>query len=202
MNLPKSYADITISQYLKIYTLTKRIKDPMELGMNLLATLKGVSYKEIENLPVSKILAENKQLEFLNELPADKKIRMSFRLNRKIYKAILFHKDMTAGQFIDFSSVCKDVPKEDSIYHIHELIACMCVRRQWQWKIPFWKWVYDGYEDTAQLFYDNMTMNVAYPYFLFFCNVSAGLSKAIADYSISRTIEEIGKMKKMIKEFR
>jgi len=96
---------------------------------------------------------------------------------------------MTGAQFIDYSTVCKDVPKEETVYHIHELLGCFCSEKE-----------YKGYTEVAEVFYEKMTMDIAYPYYVFFCNVLTNLLPAMESYLKQETKKQMEKVKKILKE--
>ena len=114
---------------------------------------------------------------------------MAFEIDTIKYKPVIFYKDMTGAQFIDYSSICKDIPKDELIYHIHELLGCFCVHKK-----------YEGYNETAEIFHDKMTMDIAYPYYVFFCKVLTGLQPDMENYLISKAKEQMRQVRKLIKK--
>jgi len=194
------WKDVTINKYYELHTITKMVKDPVELNIRLLACYKGVDYKAIERLTVRQLTKELQAIAFLKELPSETKLQTTFRLRGNIYKAIILTEQLTSGQFIDFASIGKDEKPEDTIYHIHELLGAMCMKRKWITKLPFLTYEYEGWEKTAAVFHDHMTMDIAYPFYLFFCNVLKNLQQPMVDYSLKIANKEIEKMKKLIKE--
>ena len=189
MKLPKSWFDVSIEQFLQYTTIcTRKWEDPIDLEINVLATFSGKTTQEIEKLKTKELMAYIKQLDFLKALPSQK-VHSHFKCNGKQYKATLLFDDMTAGQFVNFSDVLKGVKKEDYIYQMHELIAVMCVKRSGWW---FPKYEYKGYKEASDEFYKHMSIGVAYPYYVFFCNV---MDKALLDTQ-SYLLKKMEKLKR------
>lgn len=180
MRLPKGWDEVTIDQFLKYTTIcTRKWEDPIDLEVNVLATFSGKEPKEIEKLKTKELMAYIKQLEFLKELPKTN-VHTHFRLNGKRYKACLTFDELTAGQFVNFSDILKGVKAEDYIYQAHQLIATMCLVEEGSWFNK--KFVYKGYKETSDEFYKHMSVAVAYPYYVFFCNVMEKALPVIQDY--------------------
>ena len=191
---------ITLGKYYELHTIARMIKDPVELNIRLLACFREVSREEIEKLTVKQLGHALKEIAFLKELPDNTKLPMQIRCNGNVYKPLILTEGMTSGQFIDFTSVCKDEKPEDTIYHIHDLLGAMCVKREWMMRPPFIKYEYKGYEKTAAVFHDHMTMDIAYPFYVFFCSVLINLQKPMLDYSQENLKREIRKAKRLIKK--
>ncbi len=195
-----SWSKITLKKYYELHTIARLIKDPVELNIRLLACYREVDRSEIEKLTIKELTKALSEIAFLKELPTQTKLPIRIRCAGEVYKPNILTDEMIGGQFIDFTSICKDEKPEDSVYHIHELLGAMCTKRQWQMTPPFIKYEYHGYEKTAEIFHDHMTMDVAYPFYLFFCNVLINLQKPMLDYSQKNLKREIHKAKKLIKK--
>lgn len=191
---------ITIKKYYALHTINRMVKDPVELNIRLLASYRGVDSKEIEQLTVKQLGEALKEIAFLKELPDQPKLPLHFRCNGSVYKAIILTEGLTGGQFIDFNSIGKDEKPEDRIYQMHELLAVMCLKREWQMKPPFSKYEYNGWEKTAEIFHDHLTMDIAYPFFVFFCNVMVNLQQPILDYSLNEAKKQMKAVKNLIKK--
>ena len=191
MELPKGWNEITIAQYIKYYTLSQsKFDDLIDFNVELLAILSGESTEDILNIPVEDIVKYVKQLEFLKELPPTQ-LPYKFRLNGNVYKSTLLMGDMTAGQFMNFSDTLKGIKPEDYAYEMHKLLGCMCLKRERgiffkDGKLSFVRYKYGSYVATANEFHDHMTMDLAYPFFVFFCKSMEKSLPAIQDYLIKK----------------
>lgn len=191
-----TWADITVEQYYKLYAINK-VADVIDQQVQTLACLLGVEDSEIEKMTVSQIVKEMKPFEFLKQLPDGKPLTVSFALGGKRFKPILVSSDMTATQFIDFSSIGKNVKPEDLIYEMHKLIAVMCQTRKIKGKHPFIFYEYEGAKN-FDLFL-KLPMSIAYPFYVFFCNVSMNLQTPIKN-SLEKTMKkEMREVKKLLK---
>lgn len=191
MDLPKSWADITVKDYHKLITILNVYNgDVVERQIKLLSHFSGQTEKEIEKMKITELKDQVRRLDFLQELP-DEKVAAQFILKEKKYRACILTEDMKAGQFIDFSNAGKGCPGEELPYHMHELIACMCQLRTES------GWEYIPYDKTMEDFLD-MPMSIAYPYFVFFCNVLINLQQPILDYFLKTAKEEKEKAEKIL----
>lgn len=182
MKLPKNWSEVTIETFLKYYTIsTRKWENPIDCEINLIACFSGQTPEEVEKLKHAEFIAALKKLSFLKELPKGK-AQLSFVCNGSRYRPCLVMTDMVAGQFMNFSDILKGIKPEDYVYEMHKLLGVMCLKRKTQMKWPFIKYNYDGYVKTSDEFYKHMTMDIAYPYFVFFCQVMEKSLPAIQDY--------------------
>lgn len=186
MKLPKSWDDITIPKYLEYYTILTTKADILDREVRVLSCLSGLPIKEIEALKTNELLAHIKSLNFLQELPSEA-IPAYFKVNGNKYKVAITFRDMTAGQFINFNEVLKDIKPEDINYQMAELIACMCSKQEKgiffeNGKLSFSRYRYNGFHETSEEFKKHMNIRIAYPLFVFFCNVIQRLLPATKDY--------------------
>lgn len=187
MQLPNSWSQVSIETFLKYSNIqSRKWQDPIDLEINILSCFSGLSPQEIEKLKVTELSKYIKRLSFLNKLP-DTKVAAGFICNGKRYKACLTMDEMTAGQFMNFSDILKGVKPEDYLYQMHDLIGAMCIRRTYQMKYPFIKYEYNGYKANSDEFYKHMSIQIAYPYFVFFCKVMDKSLPAIQSYLIKQT---------------
>lgn len=134
---------------------------------------------------------------------------MEFDLQGKHYKSQIFFEGLSvtqrrdisslrlkAGQIIDYTTLVWDEEtQDDSIYNMHNLLACVCVPLN-----DDGKYVYSGYTNIAPVFLQHMPMSIAYPLYLFFCNVGKNFSTAIQTYFLKKSRKNLEKLKKELKE--
>lgn len=190
---------VTLKKYYELHTITKMVKDPVELNIRLLACYRGVDHKEVEKLTIKQLTEALKEIAFLKELPDPNPLHFQFRCNGEVYKAVITTDEKIGGQFIDFNTIGKDEKPEDNIYHMHELLGVYCLKREWTMKPPFIKYEYKGWEKTAEIFHDYLTMDIAYPFYVFFCKVIVNLQQPMLDYSLIKAKKEMKKVKKLLK---
>lgn len=189
MKVPKSWSEVSIDQFLKYTTIcTRKWEDPIDLEINVLATFTGKDPKEIEKLKTKELMGYIKEMEFLKHLPKSN-LHSHFKCNGNTYKACLTFDEMTAGQFVNFSDILKGVKAEDYIYQMHQLIGAMCMKKE-GWLRP--RYEYKGYKETSDEFYKHMTIDIAYPYYVFFCKV---MERALVDTQ-SYLLKKVKKLEK------
>lgn len=187
--LPTSWAEITVGQFYDCFTIYNLFKDDhIERSIKLIALFTGQSQKEVEKMKIEDVMSACKSLDFLGTLPANEKLPFEIKLGGKIFSPCLLTKDMTAGQFIDFSNCGKGCEPDELIYHMHELLACMCLTK------TDTGWEYKEYTETCELFLE-MTFEEVYPLYVFFCKVLVKLQQPILEYSHSQ-------VKKLAKELK
>jgi len=197
MKLPRSWSEVSIDQFLKYTTIcTRKWEDPIDLEINVLATFANKDPKEIEKLKTRELMGYIKELGFLKELPKTK-IHSHFKCNGNQYRACLTFDDMTAGQFVNFSDILKGVKTDDYIYQMHQLLGAMCIKRERDGWFGH-KYKYKGYKESSDEFYKHMTIDVAYPYYVFFCKVT---EKALIDTQ-SYLLKKLEKLQKSNKRTR
>lgn len=204
MKLPKSWHDVTIAQYQKCLSISTLYKDDhVERHIHLLALFSGSSIEEIEKINIGELVKDN-SLQFLSDPIPEGKLAHTFKLKGKVFKASILTSGMEAGQFIDFSHVGKGCSAEELPYHMHELIAAMCMTRVDSHKANWWntskmldRYVYEGFDKTCNDILD-MPMTLAYPYYVFFCEVLKKLQTPILEFSQKQTKKNLKKMKKIL----
>lgn len=197
--LPKSWDDITLNKFIEICSIEGLIKDPIDKEVRIIAALSGKTIESIENLKITEISKLASGLKFMQTLPSEKKIKTSFRFEGHVYKACILFSDMKAGQFIDFSTICKDVKPEDMIHQAANLVGAMVQRRKYQMTYPFLVHEYVGYDKTN---FGEMPMSQIYPYYVFFCNVLTNLYKDIESSSIKKVKKQTKKIKRLLRKDR
>lgn len=196
MKLPKSWAEVTIGQYYQVMSIYNVLKgDWVEAQIKLLALFSGKPQAEIEKLTIANLTRHAAQLSFLGTLPEEKRLAHTFKLKGKTYKAVLLSSGMESGQFMDFTHAGKGCTPEELPYHMHELIAAMCHTRKGNWLRRTWE--YEGYSNTAEDFLD-MPMTLAYPYYVFFCEVLTNLQQPMLDYSRKVVKKNLRKAERLV----
>lgn len=197
MVLPSGWHEITIAKFLKYFTLnSKKFEDLIDFEVQLLALLSDQTPEEVEKIKTSELKNCSAQLSFLKTLP-QAKIPYSFKLAGNKYKVALTMGDMTAGQFMNFSDVLKGVKPEDYVYEMHKVIACMCTKRTRGLFIDkngvhLSKYEYTGYGETCDVLLNHMTMDQAYPFYVFFCKQMEALLPATQNY-LERQMKKLRK---------
>lgn len=199
MKLPKDWSEVTIGTFYKYHAAIKGHKPdeiPTETEIKILSALSGEDFKVIEALKVSEIKKLISEVAFIGTLPS-KRLPLDFELDGKKWKALIFQTEMSGGQFIDYASISERVKrdKEDIVYSMHEFIACFCIPAD-----DTGEFTYHGYQSNAEVIHDKMTIDRAYPFFVFFSNVWTKLSPRIQHYFRKKSIKNLNYLKKEIKK--
>ena len=191
---------ITIGNFIKCKTIAELESDPLNRNIKLLAELTGKTFDEVETMPIDKLTKELKAFNAIETLNTNQKLKMSFKIKGKRFKVIWQTQKLTAAQYIDASSFCKD--EAAIINNIHNILASICVEVNWFGKQK----KYDGanHKAISDLFFNNMNIQDAYPIMLFFCRYYKELTDNILIYLESAASKEIAKvqpiMDKLLKQ--
>ena len=155
MQLPKSWADIKLKQLPDIEEAQAFEGNPIHKWNRLVAALTSQPLEVIEALPYDEVLAFNDSLKWVEELPT--KVVPSFTINDTTYDLTLNVFKASTGQY----AALTEYLKKDGYYKIAECAAVMCIPQGQTYKSS-------EIEDRAQLFWDNLSVEVAHPLSGFF----------------------------------
>lgn len=191
MKLSKNWSEVTIRQYQALALLKQ--DDPIEYLVNVIAILARVPVEEVEALSLEQLKKFSAQTIFLNRLPDSEKIATKVRINGLHYKLNLGVQDLSFGQYIDQ----KTIAKLDHIENMHKFLAVRLIPMERKYFVVWREGAYKGI-DHAQELQDNLTMDVAYPIFVFFLNVWQKLVPGIQDYLINKSRSQTEILRKQI----
>lgn len=192
VELPLSWGQVTIERGIKAYAVqtSSIIDDVIERDMRLIAALSGASLKDVEGLQVDEIKKLSKQLEFTKQLPSER-LPLEFKINDRQYKGMMDCRKMKGRQFADYTLACKESQGADAIYNMHKFMATFCVPIDTG---------YVGYDKEEDNIYKHMTMDLAYPWFVFFCQVAKRLYPYTQTYFLQKARNELKMVKKLLKK--
>lgn len=111
-NNKKSWADISIGQFQKIYDLQSRNLEEDALAFEVLAVVENTTVEAIMNMPITEAREKMENIQFLYTKPRTGLIKGSYMLGGKKYRVFTNMNDFTTGQYIDFTTLYKN-------YHNH-----------------------------------------------------------------------------------
>ena len=119
---------------------------------------------------------------------------MDFKVKGRRFKCIWQTQKLTAAQYIDATSFCKD--EASIINNIHNILAAICIEKTWYGKVK----KYDGvnHKEVADLFLNHMKIEVAYPIMLFFCRYYKELADNILIYLEAEANKAMEKVKPIL----
>ena len=182
---------ITIGQFLKCKTIADLEPDLINRNIKLLAELSGKTFDEVESMPIEQLTAALKDFNKFELLNPNAKVKMDFKVKGRRFKCIWQTQKLTAAQYIDATSFCKD--EKNIVANIHNILASICVEKNWYGKVK----KYDGanHKEVADLFYSHLKIDVAYPIMLFFCRYFKELGDNILTYLESEANKAMEKAK-------
>jgi hypothetical protein len=188
------YNKITIGQFLKCKTIADLEPDVLNRNIKLLAELSGKTFDEIESMPIEKLTDALKDFNRLELLNPNAKVKMDFKVKGRRFKCVWQTQKLTAAQYIDVTSFCKD--EKNIVANIHNILAAICVEKTWYGKSK----KYDGanHKEVADLFYNHLKIDTAYPIMLFFCRYYKELADNILTYLESEANKAMEKTKPIV----
>jgi len=185
LNLPKSWADVTIKQYCIIKEIEADDNlDRINKDIDTICLLTGITYQQALALTMKRKHDALKSLAFLNSFDSiPKKINNYFFCKGKLYRLELNMANITWGQYTDLMTFLKD--PEKSVDNIHNIFAVLAQPL----KFGIWKREYDGekHSELAKVFFENLTIAQTYPILVFFCSLSDNLITNLLGYLKEKT---------------
>ena len=116
----KSWSDITVSDFQRIYEINER--DDEEKFLELIALVNGVGLDVVLEMPISRLEGHFKDIEFLQMEPKIPLMKNSYVLNGTKYR--VWWKELNTAQYIDFKQMAdtyyKNLPQFLTIFLIPE----------------------------------------------------------------------------------
>lgn len=191
MRKPKSWKDITISQYINLLPSTNKGKTEFQIIRHKLKTLFDIDGGE---LSIDEIEGLMRKVSFMDEPPSGKPVKR-FKLKGRKYQVEIDIKKHKADNYMFVMERLKELQRDPETVekNLHLIMAVVCHPIKWSW--TKWKYVKADNDllETAQTFYDYLPISVAYPISVFFCALSKNLTQVIQNYST-------GKLTKLEKE--
>jgi hypothetical protein len=211
MNLPKSWNDISIGQYIELYPVFKNpdTTNPYVDIIRKLSVLTGKPIQEVEKLKLGDYASLHAKLAFTNE-PLPTEFPPQFKVKEDWYEVITDVRTLNGSQYMSTMMILNNAPEgkeERKTYMINNLhyILTSVLKPVEKKKLIFKeKEVPDGYMDEkAQELYDSMPISIAYPITLFFYTIWTGLTPIMQGYSkkkLKKNQEIIDQMDKELKK--
>lgn len=205
-----NYKDLTLGKYYELMELDKE-GDDIDLVVEMISILSDMDESEVLNLPISQFHELVRKLDFIKDKPKLlKKLPNSIIINGNKYNILKDATQMTAGQYIDYKELAKDM---DSIEKNLPLILAVFI-------VPDGKKYSDGYDiyELSEELKDNISFELAASISNFFFMQSESYSNNILTYlewtlrkmkrktrnkevkmKMTEAISEIRKLKSLVK---
>jgi hypothetical protein len=170
MSATLSWKDITIKRFTEATGVLETDYPQTDLGqidreIDFVSALTDISRDEILRMHRTKFTELSAELEFIaHPETISQKWPKWFMLKGQLFKPTRKLNNLTAGQYIDLMSFNKD-----PLGNLHKILATLC--------LPCTMYLtakkYDGkkHAEISEFFYENLTMDIAYPIAVFFCKV-------------------------------
>ena len=174
--------DITVWQYQNIVkALSDKSLDDIDKSFKLIALVYNMTDNQVDSLLQEDYKAKIKELEFLNQLPEGKPVKI-IKVNGKRYRPIYNITKMPFGRYVETKAFVGDI-----YANLHKLGATMVMPQKRTW---YGRWVDDKYdagmhEDYAE---DMLAANFTDVYFslVFFYQVYRNWIEVTKDYLVTK----------------
>ncbi|CAB4178189.1 hypothetical protein UFOVP1015_48 [uncultured Caudovirales phage] len=190
MQVPKGWNEVTINQFRKIDSIQQ--SESEDKAIELLWALCNLDEKELYDLELTKLTELNHQTEWAATLPETKLIQ-SFKLDGRMFHVEHRINKIKTGQYIDLKRYLKQ-PKQIN-QNIHKILTCFI----WE---EGKKYDADNVEELAELFDKKLTVDIAYPLTVFFCNLLIPLTEAIQDYMEESVMKQVKILSKEVNQLK
>lgn len=182
IEIPTSWNDITIGHYIQLRPILSTEMNDVSKVINILCVLTGKKREEIKELSVEQYHKLVKKMSFLNtELPKELKKRR-FLIGGKWYEFKYEANKLLFGEYINLMEILQKANNNEEVIYenLHTILTIIC-RPVYKTMFGFKNAEVDGevIRQTAENFYNNMPITIAYPIGVFFYNRLPHLTEVI-----------------------
>lgn len=176
--IPTSWKHITIAQFNEAnIVLQTKYESSVDQHIKLLEAVSDLTEDEILEMPKDEFLSAVKKLSFLNDIDSiSTRFPKRFVLKGKVYAPLQRVDKFTMGQNIDMAHYMKG----DHMANLHKLLSTVIM--PCDWKLQPKKYNGARIAKQSEIFLHNLTMDIAYPIAVFFCNLLLNLIPNILPY--------------------
>ncbi len=186
INLPVTWEAVNLKQFAALQNkLQQEDTDVIERYIDIISILSNEKPSIIMKMPINDLKKAIEYVSFINELPKDTKIKNNFEINGQKYIGTLDVTKLTAGQYIDIKTFCKD--SELIFENLANIMAVIYIEENSE---------YEGskHSSRARIFQEKLNIADVYGFALFFSNLLNALTLDILDFTIqqqSQLIKEL-----------
>jgi hypothetical protein len=183
INLPVTWEAVNLKQFAALQNkLQQEDTDVIERYIDIISILSNEKPSIIMKMPINDLKKAIEYLSFINELPKDTKIKNNFEINNQKYIGTLDVTKLTAGQYIDIKTFCKD--SELIFENLANIMAVIYVEENSE---------YEGakHSSRARIFQEKLNIADVYGFALFFSNLLNALTLDILDFTIQQQTQLI-----------
>jgi hypothetical protein len=186
INLPVTWEAVNLKQFAALQNkLQQEDTDVIERYIDIISILSNEKPSIIMKMPINDLKKAIEYISFINELPKETKIKNNFEINNQKYIGTLDITKLTAGQYIDIKTFCKD--SELIFENLANIMAVIYIEENSE---------YEGtkHASRARIFQEKLNIADVYGFALFFSNLLNDLTMDILDYTVqqqSQLIKEL-----------
>lgn len=198
IKIPTSWDDITLGQYIELRPILQTEQEDVTRMINILCVLTGKKREEIKEVTIPDFHKLVKKMSFLNEpLPKELK-KKRFLVGGKWYEFKIDAKKMLFGEYISVMEILQQAgDNEDVLFNnLHKILTVIC-RPVYKTMFGFKTMDIDGEKirETADNFYKNMPITIAYPIGVFFYLRYPNLTRVIKTSLMEEAKKQIKEVK-------
>lgn len=190
IKLPTTWEAVNLKQFAALQNkLQQEDTDVIERYIDIIAILSNEKPSLIMKMPIDALKQAIDYVSFINELPKETKIKNIIEINNQVYKGTLDITKLTAGQYIDIKTFCKD--SELIFENLANIMAVVYVEEGAE---------YEGtkHANRARLFQEKLNIADVYGFTLFFSNLLNDLTLDIVDYTIQQQKDLIAELQDLM----
>ena len=190
IKLPTTWEAVNLKQFAALQNkLQQEDTDVIERYIDIIAILSNEKPSLIMKMPIDALKQAIEYVSFINELPKETKIKNIIEINNQVYKGTLDITKLTAGQYIDIKTFCKD--SELIFENLANIMAVIYVEEGAE---------YEGtkHANRARLFQEKLNIADVYGFTLFFSNLLNDLTLDIVDFTIQQQTQMIAELQDLM----
>ena len=190
IKLPTTWEAVNLKQFAALQNkLQQEDTDVIERYIDIIALLSNEKPSLIMKMPIDALKQAIDYVSFINELPKETKIKNVIEINNQVYKGTLDITKLTAGQYIDIKTFCKD--SELIFENLANIMAVIYIEEGQE---------YEGtkHANRARLFQEKLNIADVYGFTLFFSNLLNDLTLDIVDFTIQQQKDLIAELQDLV----
>jgi len=176
IKLPISWEAVNLKQFAALQSkLQQEDTDAIERYIDIISILSNEKPSLIMKMPIDDLKKAIDYISFINELPKETRIKNIIEINGQTYRGIIDVTKLTAGQYIDIKTFCKN--SELIFENLANIMAVIYIEEGAE---------YEGtkHANRARIFQEKLNIADVYGFALFFSNLLNDLTLDILDYTI------------------
>lgn len=186
IKLPISWEAVTLKQFAALQSkLQQEDTDAIERYIDIISILSNEKPSLIMKMPIDDLKKAIEYISFINELPKETRIKNIIEINGQTYRGIIDVTKLTAGQYIDIKTFCKN---SNLIFeNLANIMAVIYIEEGQE---------YEGtkHANRSRIFQEKLNIADVYGFALFFSNLLNDLTLDILDFTIREQQNLINQM--------